>query len=28
VVELAPGALLRADAMLASDPGPWSTTHF
>jgi predicted acetyltransferase len=28
VAELTPGALLRADAMLASDPAPWSTTHF
>jgi predicted acetyltransferase len=28
VVELTSGALLRADAMLASEPGPWSTTHF
>jgi predicted acetyltransferase len=28
VVELAPGALLRADAMLASDPAPLCTTHF
>ena len=28
VHELTPGALVRADAMLASEPGPWSTTHF
>jgi len=28
VVELRPGALRRADAMLASDPAPLCTTHF
>jgi predicted acetyltransferase len=28
VDELTPGALVRADAMLASDPPPWTTTHF
>jgi predicted acetyltransferase len=28
VVELAPGALGRADRMLASDPAPLCTTHF
>jgi predicted acetyltransferase len=28
VVELAPGAARRADAMLASDPAPLCTTHF
>jgi predicted acetyltransferase len=28
VVELRPGALPRADAMLASDPAPLCTTHF
>jgi predicted acetyltransferase len=28
VHELTPGALVRADAMLASDPPAWSTTHF
>jgi predicted acetyltransferase len=28
VHEQVPGALVRADAMLASDPPAWSTTHF
>jgi predicted acetyltransferase len=28
VREATPGALARADAMLASDPPPWTTTHF
>jgi predicted acetyltransferase len=28
VHEQVPGALVRADAMLASDPPPWATTHF
>ena len=28
VDEQTPGALVRADAMLASDPPAWSTTHF
>jgi predicted acetyltransferase len=28
VQELTAGALVRADAMLASDPPPWTTTHF
>ncbi len=28
VHELTPGALLRADMMLAGDPPAWSTTHF
>jgi predicted acetyltransferase len=28
VHEQTPGALVRADAMLASDPPPWTTTHF
>jgi predicted acetyltransferase len=28
VEERTPGALVRADAMLASDPPPWTTTYF